>query len=482
MEGYDLRTRSTAPRSAIWRAENGTVIENRASRKTEQVTSWRNNVGAQPVLASAADPYAWILQSTRAAKERMAKASGAYGAADFEVVEDNGHPFKLQRYYCENQLNGLHYGWYDSSGTGSAFRTGGPLVAAGAVVAPEQRTRMLFFYGPSGEPRYTFSNSTNLTLFNPGASLLDDSKRFINIAAPGQPTVDLPAMLGELLADPLAIPFKDINPWRRPRTIGDSARKGAGEFLNWMFGVTPTINDLIKFAKALETLSTRILQYERDIGKPIRRFRALPGSVKTVEFSGAQLSNQGRPTGGLAPGWNLKGTVSTHGVQGNVSATLRQTVSETNWFSASFRYFVPASLGLHANIEKYLRELDHQIRITNSYSAMWQVTPWSWLIDWFLDVQTSISLAEKVMDDSLVINYAYGMRHTKLTSELTQRLTPLPGRTVPVPEVRTKYVFETKERIRANPYGFISPNSPEITPLRWAILAALGISRRGFVN
>lgn len=484
MEGYDRRVRESAKFNGRYKnTSSSTWQTNRANGKKETVTSWRSSVGDEPVLSSAFDPYAFLLDSARARRESLARQTGAYGSNVDGSVPDNGHPFLLERHTTTTSHPGQNYLWWNDGGT-SGTKVGGPLIVANCRLTTGAESRMLFGYGSAGTIGF---RSPSYPVATPLTSLANEGKRFINLTSPGQPSVDMPAMLGELLLDPLAIPLKGFasNKPFGTTPVGDFSKRTAGEFLNFAFGVSPTVNDLVKFGMALSTLTDRILQFERDLGKPVRRKMRLPQRAGIEVFENNEVELQGQIFGGLAPGFSFSGTSSsgTNLIRvGSSSTSVRQTLIEDTWFSASFRYFVPASAGLHANAEKYLYELNRQIKITNSVSAMWQVTPWSWLIDWFLDVQSSLALAEKVWDDSLVINYAYAMRKVIMTSTVTVRVTPEAGKTIPAPEVSSTLSTTKMERIRANPYGFISPNSPEITPFRLAIMAALGISRRSSVN
>jgi hypothetical protein len=113
-----------------------------------------------------------------------------------------------------------------------------------------------------------------------------------------------------------------------------------------------------------------------------------------------------------------------------------------------------------------------------TWERLWQLLPFSWLVDWFLDIQSSLALYERMADDSLVINYGYVMGTTARSVQQRSELTYKAGRKSSWPNVTTTYNSFIKERWRCNPYGFTLPSSVEISPLRMAILAAIGITGR----
>ena len=108
---------------------------------------------------------------------------------------------------------------------------------------------------------------------------------------------------------------------------------------------------------------------------------------------------------------------------------------------------------------------------------IWQLIPFSWLVDWFLNVRKSLDLYEKVKDDSLVINYGYVMGKTVQTVIQETKVTANTGATS-IKSVRSVYLSTRVERLRANPYGFILPTNVTLNAQQWAILAALGITRK----
>jgi len=494
MEGYDRRARVSKTQQGLWRREDGsgTVYRGRTHQKREQVTSWRDDVQGQPILSSTADPYGWLIDTTVANHRRRAIENGSLGS-ELPPVVDNGHPFSSTKEEFLTSVRGLNNTWWGSQ---NILYRGGPAYALGSVIASSDVSRAPFSFLASNG--ITTSTSFRGFIKPPALGDLNDfGKRAIKLTAPGQPAFDLFASLGELAFGIPRIPFSSLETlkttWRR---------RGADEFLNYVFGIYPTVKDIQKLVTVMSTLNSSLEQLFRDSGRPVKRdFRPdVPkasgkGQPKlshkgiTEVFTGSQLSNHGVVAfGGIYQygfDWTNQPISSIHTPYGaTFDTTLTLRASEVKSFQGSFTYWLPKVPLNNWNLGETLEIANRIVRFTGSMSGLWQITPWSWLLDWFLDLSSSIDLLERVLDDSLVINYGYAQREVVYSAEQRTKITTPPNKTMRVSEVATTAILRKKERIRANPYGFINPTSSEMTPMRWAILAAIGINRspRGGYN
>lgn len=108
--------------------------------------------------------------------------------------------------------------------------------------------------------------------------------------------------------------------------------------------------------------------------------------------------------------------------------------------------------------------------------TLWNITPWTWLADWFANSGDVISNISAVGADNLVMRYGY------LMQEATRKyLTVHSGFTALETDVPSTFsgaaVYTAKSRIGASPYGF-GLTMGDFTPRQVAILAAIGITRR----
>jgi hypothetical protein len=106
--------------------------------------------------------------------------------------------------------------------------------------------------------------------------------------------------------------------------------------------------------------------------------------------------------------------------------------------------------------------------------VLWELTPWSWAIDWFSNTGDVISNIASFTTDGLVMHHGYVMEETivrHIYDTVGYRNYNGPLNVTPV-----EYVTHTKQRVQANPFGFgISWDG--LSPFQISIAAALGLSK-----
>jgi hypothetical protein len=111
--------------------------------------------------------------------------------------------------------------------------------------------------------------------------------------------------------------------------------------------------------------------------------------------------------------------------------------------------------------------------------VLWELAPWSWLVDWFLHLQDTIASNELAANDRLIMHYGYAFEKTVYTTELYwRRSSGSAGTWFDVPS-RGKYIAETtyKTRLRANPFGFQVQPDGFLNGNQMSILGALGLTK-----
>lgn len=508
MGGYDIRTQNVKAREGSFTSiSHGVTVRDRGFSEIGRVTSYRSAPKGATLLPIQVDPYAGFIQR---ANER--KLDGREAHPDFDVVGsvgilDTGHPFILDKWEAGSRSQARSWNW--KGNPAYPCRTDGFSVSAATPLDP---SRMLFKFRAGSDP---FSGSTS-DAFGPailpppaalGPALADFGRQAMARVAPGRPPIDAFRAAGELFSALPRLPgaalstfvgsslytgrnrppgFKNIgigiekaDTTRRInsaiRDVRGTTRSGSSEFLNYIFGLNPTITDLIQIGFGLATLSSSLLQLQRDHGRGVRRSYSSPVASRSVSFANSELGGNiltAGKTGTLnASGGNFE---PFQGVTDPRTTTLSMLRQERTWFKGSFTYFLPSPKGFEGRVDGYLAELDKVVNLDPTARNLWELLPWSWLVDWFIDVKSMLDIADVAHDDSLVMNYGYAMRTQTCTALLQTQVTsgPLKGLVV-----SSTSRFTRKERIRANPYGFTLGNSSDWNPMRWAILAALGLSR-----
>lgn len=282
---------------------------------------------------------------------------------------------------------------------------------------------------------------------------------------PTNSVADVATFLGETLRDGLPS-LLGSQTWKA-RTHRAKAHSLGGEFLNVVFGWLPLVADVKKFAKAVEHANTVLEQYERDSGRVVRRQYHFPTETHTENIP---VTNQLGPFLGTtfaSTNWMVPPYVRT------VILT-RETVKR-QWFSGAFTYHIPTGSDSRQAMIRHALDAKKLLGIELTPTTLWEMTPWSWAIDWFSNTGDVVSNLTDWKTDGLVLRYGYIMEHTVVRDTYSLESSPISGVTS-IPPVT--FVTETKKRRRANPFGFgISWDG--LSPIQLAIAAALGISRSG---
>jgi len=272
--------------------------------------------------------------------------------------------------------------------------------------------------------------------------------------------------LGELregLPSVLFAKVRNVNDARSlSKYVGD-------EHLNIQFGIKPMLNDLTKMAKSVLHFSKITAQYRRDSDKIVRRKMSFP-----AEETHTQLSD----VTGIIRMFTLNGqqVAEEFIVSPGVALNRNDAVSARTWFSGAFTYHL-------AEVHDFLSKTDEYDQLANKLlgtritpSVLWEITPWSWLVDWQLHVGEFLSRLEMLSNDSLVWRYGYVMRHTT-ASRTYSTVGPVIGKFTGQDLGVLSWTFErsSKTRQQTTPYGF-GLDLGGFSSRQWAILAALGMS------
>lgn len=276
--------------------------------------------------------------------------------------------------------------------------------------------------------------------------------------APTNPVSSAATFLGELREGLPSIPG-----WKSRSGLLDPKNLGS-EHLNIEFGIKPLISDLQKFVEAAQKSDKILEQLERDSGKMVRRRYTFPPDI---------IEDKEVVQTGMFPSTNLYGSRSTSMV-GKGTLTTRTKTTRKVWFSGAFTYYLPPK----GTWMRTLSEIDKLYGVEITPDTIWQLTPWSWAIDWFSNTGDVIKNVSNFASDGLVLRYGYVMCETK--REVTQTwdggvyytyggaLSPL--------RLVDKFSVIAKQRRAATPFGF-GLNLSALTGRQAAIVAALGMSR-----
>lgn len=296
---------------------------------------------------------------------------------------------------------------------------------------------------------------------------------------PTKPRGDLGQWFGELRDLP-QLPFSLKNKVLKFKDLGS-------QYLNYVFGWKPFVKDLIKVYETSKKLHN-ILRYLRNHNN---KWRRAGGTIKN-EFTTTteQIGNITTPV--LSTWLYLDSSYS--------KATLTKIVRDTVWFKARWKFHIDSSdLSITDPKDvwgsRLLRKL-YGFELTPALA--WELIPFTWLQDWFVNIGDVMANMSNSMYDNLVAKYAYVMRHRMFMNIYDQQVNM--ASTFPYPacapdnrwinsgsvglektlKVRAVITAECKEREYASQWAFGGGGvlDESLSPRQTAILYALGLSRR----
>jgi len=299
------------------------------------------------------------------------------------------------------------------------------------------------------------------------SSLDADGATAIANVAPTNPNAELGTALAEMHRE--GIPsLPGVQTWRKRTEI---ARAAASEFLNAEFGWLPLVHDVTSVADSVRHSRDILKQYQRDSGNNVRREFSFPiSNSETVT-----KSFKAKPTtlvGSTNPGF--PGFLNENTGFGSMECTQTIKITSRKWFSGCFTYYLPSSGDSLDNLHRQAAEADKLFGITLTPDVLWELTPWSWAVDWFSNTGDVIHNVTALSSQGLVMRYGYMMREDVI--KITHAFGGIRDKTNAswgaIPP--STYIMSSKRRVAANPFGF-GVSSDGLSPTQVAIAAALGI-------
>lgn len=293
---------------------------------------------------------------------------------------------------------------------------------------------------------------------------------FIRLTAPTAPAANVALALGEALQG-------------LPRMFGHTLRdrvsvfRSAGsEYLNVTFGWAPFISDLTKVLLAVRYSSQILQQYQRDSGRVVRRQRTRDAEKSVTDSTGnGQLGYAYGLFSAALPQSQSIWHVASGGWNGLYTRT--DTVSTTYRFAGAYTYLLNFGDEPMEQLVRFEQLANKLLGTRLTPEVLWNLTPWSWLADWFANIGSIAANNSYLSSDGLVLKYGYVMR------EIRQGLLYnaggwREGTGKYLPSITVRSTSVKKERVQATPYGF-GANPSNFTSKQWAVLAALGLTKGG---
>jgi hypothetical protein len=280
---------------------------------------------------------------------------------------------------------------------------------------------------------------------------------------PAKPRVSLSIALVELKDAPQLL-FKKLNSFR---SLGNN-------YLALEFGWKPFLSDIRRWFASISKIDAQIAYLRNNNGKRIRRGGTLLETKNQI--AGPTTTYSAMHKYSVTPWFDF--CMSTN----NMSKTTETVEDIKCWFKGSFRYYIP---GLESQKWGKYRAIRQLWDLELGPEQVYNLIPFSWLVDWFSNLGDVVSNLASSMEDNLVADYAYVMysktkqiRTTYSWSAWQQTESGGPIKWAPH---TAGNIIETsaKSRVAASPFGF-NWEFPDFTAWQLSILSALGISRLKF--
>lgn len=276
----------------------------------------------------------------------------------------------------------------------------------------------------------------------------------ISRCSPVNPHAGIVQMLGELKRDGLpSVPGLQS---AQKRSV--SPNQLAGEYLNYEFGLKPLASDIRSISQAIVNADKILQQYLRDSGRHVRRRYSFPEETSVDPLVLVHST------------WPLRG-LRTRLQDGTQDLYRTEKTTVNRWFSGTFTYHAdPRVVG---RLSSYVAQAEHLLGANPDIADLYNLAPWSWLLDWFTNIGDVINNVKMFTSDGLIMRWGYIMEHSSKSVTYTNTSRPIQGT---YSGVEQTFISERKLRRKATPFGF-GLTEEEFTPRQWAILTALGMTQ-----
>jgi len=291
---------------------------------------------------------------------------------------------------------------------------------------------------------------------------------------PTRSNADVGVALGELIRE--GIPKIVVAGWHsRARNLQTGKHVQpehvvSDNYLAYQFGLKPLGQEIGTFAAEVIRADQLLTQYEKDAGQVVRRRFTFPPKHE-ITLSTAYGPSEpyiGSPQSGIS---NQSLTPTQLG-----ELQVVREVTQKRWFSGAFTYYLPYWYDARSEMSRKALLAKEILGVDLDLEVIWNLTPWSWAVDWFSNAGDVISNVNSMVEDGLIMRYGYMMEHTIVKDTYTRKYKNQFYNGQGTLDSFVTLVTETKIRRRANPFGFgLTWNG--LSSFQKSIIAALGISK-----
>jgi hypothetical protein len=149
---------------------------------------------------------------------------------------------------------------------------------------------------------------------------------------------------------------------------------------------------------------------------------------------------------------------------------------------ATWEFFVPSPEDLESRLGGYDNAAHNVLGEGVSAGTVYDLAPWSWMVDWFVDVGGLLHYQQALADNQIaaLANGVSLFNRTTMNVTLAPDVTSLPtGWTARGPGFigdDCSYEYFRHQRVKGNPYDILG-SWTDFSSARAAVLGAIGITR-----
>jgi len=275
-----------------------------------------------------------------------------------------------------------------------------------------------------------------------------------------------------------------LDEFRRFREGGRAVGSG---YLAGQFGWLPFVGEVINSLDTIANSGPLLDEFVRNSAKLIPRKRRKTTYQDATSFSGI-LSGAGDPHTVYTTTQNRLDSViglraqKTIGLS-NFRFKYDTTVTRVDSYrsSALYEYFVADPSGFLKKAKRFSQEAKYLLGDSNiSLSTFWELTPWSWAIDWSFNLGGLLSFQESVAEDGLVARRCSTVWQRDISVvthwEPFYQTTGNAYVNILDPDLISVTNYRQQRRLAGSPYD-MGIDWSGFSTQKWFILGALGLTK-----
>lgn len=276
---------------------------------------------------------------------------------------------------------------------------------------------------------------------------------------PTKPVFDLTRFIGELKDTPSL--------FTRGNYIPGSPFDVGGGYLNYQFGISPSISDIQKGAEAIVKSHDIVTNFVRESARRVHRQGSITLSDTTI--SGESNTHAGAQSLTVGPFIVSQALGAPSATFGGPRYRYYLNIRRVQRMFSTFEYFVGDPDGYTTRMDDYLSKAKKVLGGGATLPVAYQLTPFSWMLDWFYDIGGLLSYQQDVADNGIVQirgGYVIEDQYHGSVGMFSRPGFYSGGGTM-------LYTERVQTRSAGSPYS-MSPTW-SMDPYKWAIVGALGL-------